>query len=85
MLTKKTVTVPNFKAIDHDIYCIDVAHNLKVLTLKLFQTRSLVNSTPKWVSVLDIMPQKRVNLVLLGQDILGMITPSMIKGGCVEI
>ena len=53
MLTKKTVTVRNFKAIDHDMYCIDVAHELESIDLKAPPDTLIGQFNTKMVSVLD--------------------------------
>ena len=53
MLTKKTVTACNFKAIDHDIYCIDVAHELESIDLEALRDTLIGQFNTKMVSVLD--------------------------------
>ena len=50
---KKTVTVRNFKAIDHVMYCIDVAHELESIDLEVPPDTLIDQFNSKMISVLD--------------------------------
>ncbi|XP_072018281.1 uncharacterized protein [Amphiura filiformis] len=53
MLTKKTVTVRNFKAIDHTLYSNDVAQELESINLSISLDTRIDQFNSKMLSVLD--------------------------------